>query len=72
MGPTALLPLRKKSCYGFLSPLKNPLFSASSEPANIGSCDKHDNQWATEEDILNDALAQSTNYEFPNCACLSR
>jgi hypothetical protein len=40
---TALLPLRRKLCYGFLSPLKNPSTSVGIEPANLGSSGKHAN-----------------------------
>ena len=36
MGPTALLPLRLKACWGFFRP-KNPTVSAGFEPANLGS-----------------------------------
>ena len=35
MGPTALLPLRRKVCCGFFHP-KNPTASAGFEPANLG------------------------------------
>ena len=42
MGPTALLPLRRKACWGFFfSPLKNPTASAGFEPANLGTKDQH-------------------------------
>jgi hypothetical protein len=40
MGPTALLPLRRKVCYGFYHP-QNPSFSAGFEPASLGSSGKH-------------------------------
>ena len=36
MGPTALLPLRRKACWGFFRP-KNPTASAGFEPANLGT-----------------------------------
>jgi hypothetical protein len=36
MGPMALLPLRRKSCYGFYG-LKNASLSAGYEPANLGA-----------------------------------
>jgi hypothetical protein len=36
MGPTALLPLRRKTCWGFFRP-KNPTASAGCEPANLGT-----------------------------------
>ena len=36
MGLTALLPLRKKTCWGFFRP-KNPTASAGFEPANLGT-----------------------------------
>jgi hypothetical protein len=41
MQPTALLPLWRKSCYGFLSPQKTPSSSAGFEPDNLGSNGKH-------------------------------
>ena len=41
-GPTALLPLRRKACWGFFfSPLKNPTASAGFEPANLGTKGQH-------------------------------
>ena len=36
MGPTALLPLRRKAYWGFFRP-KNPTASAGFEPANLGT-----------------------------------
>jgi hypothetical protein len=36
MGPIILLPFRRKACWGFLSPFKNPTASARFEPANLG------------------------------------
>ena len=39
-GPTALLPLRRKACWGFLLP-KNPTASAGVEPANLGTKGQH-------------------------------
>ena len=36
MGPTALLPLRRKACWVFFRP-KNPTNSAVFEPANLGT-----------------------------------
>jgi len=36
IGPTALLPLRRKACWGFFRP-KNPTASAGFEPANLGT-----------------------------------
>jgi hypothetical protein len=49
MGPPALLPLRKKSCYGFLSSLKihRPRRGGG---LNLGCNGKHVNHWATEGD----------------------
>jgi hypothetical protein len=41
MGQTDLLLLRRKSCYGFLEPLKSPSSSSGFEPANLESNDKH-------------------------------
>jgi len=40
MGPTALLPLRRKACWGFFRP-KNPTASAGCEPANLGAKGQH-------------------------------
>ena len=40
MGPTALLPLRRKACWGFFRP-KNPTASAAFEPANLGTKGQH-------------------------------
>ena len=40
MGPTALLPLRRKACWGFLRP-KNPTASAGFEPENLGTKGQH-------------------------------
>ena len=40
MGPTALLPLRRKACWGFFNP-KNPTASAGFEPTNLGTKGQH-------------------------------
>ena len=40
MGPTALLPLRRKACRGFFRP-KNPTASEGFEPANLGTKGQH-------------------------------
>jgi len=40
MGPTALLPLRRKACWEFFRS-KNPTASAGFEPANLGTKDQH-------------------------------
>ena len=40
MGPTALLPLRRKACWRFFRP-KNPTASAGFEPANLGTKGQH-------------------------------
>jgi hypothetical protein len=40
MGPTALLPLRRKACWGFFCP-KNPTASAGCEPANLSTKGQH-------------------------------
>jgi hypothetical protein len=50
MGPTALLPLWRKSCYRLLSPLRNPSSSTGFEPTNLGSNCKHTNHYTTEGD----------------------
>jgi hypothetical protein len=45
MGPAALLPILRKVCCGFLSPLKIHRFG---EPATFGSSGKHTNHYTTE------------------------
>jgi hypothetical protein len=40
MGPTVLLPLRRKACWGFFCP-KNPTASAGCEHANLGTKGQH-------------------------------
>ena len=40
MGQTALLPFRRKACWGFFT-LKNPMASARFEPANLGTKGQH-------------------------------
>jgi hypothetical protein len=40
MGQMALLPLRRKACWGFFRP-KNPTASAGFEPANLGTKGQH-------------------------------
>ena len=47
MGQTALLPLRRKACWGFFCP-KNPTASARFEPASLGTRGQHANHWTTE------------------------
>ena len=42
MGPTALLPLRRKAYRGFFRP-KNPTASAGFEPANLDTKGQHAN-----------------------------
>jgi len=51
MGPTALLPLRRKACCGFVSPLKS-IASADFEPANLGSNGKQANKYITEAPLM--------------------
>jgi hypothetical protein len=46
-GQTALLPLRRKACWGFFRP-KNPMASAGFEPANMGNRGQHANHYTTE------------------------
>ena len=41
MGPTALLPLRRKACWRFFVDLKNPTASSGFEPANLGTKGQH-------------------------------
>jgi hypothetical protein len=52
MGPTALLPVRRQSCYGFHRS-KNPSFSAGFQAANFGPNGKHDNHYTTENELFN-------------------
>ena len=40
MGPTALLPVRRKACWGFFRP-KNLTALAGFEPANLGTKGQH-------------------------------
>jgi hypothetical protein len=40
MGQAALLPLRRRACWGFFHP-KNPTASAGFEPANLGTGGQH-------------------------------
>jgi hypothetical protein len=47
MGPTALLLIRRKACYGLLSPLKIHCVDQV-EPANLRSSGKHANHYTTE------------------------
>jgi hypothetical protein len=42
MGPTALLPFRRKMCWGIFRP-KNPTASAGCEPTNLGTKGQHAN-----------------------------
>jgi hypothetical protein len=44
MGQTALLPLRRKECWGFFRP-KIPTASAGFEPANLGTRGQHANRY---------------------------
>ena len=41
MGPTALLPLRRKACWWFFFRPKNPTASARFEPVNLGTKGQH-------------------------------
>jgi hypothetical protein len=47
MGQTALLPLRRKACWGFFRP-KNPMASAGFEPANLCTRGQHASHYTTE------------------------
>jgi hypothetical protein len=47
MGHPALLPIRRKVCCGFLSPLKS-VASAGFVPVTLGSNGKHTNHYTTE------------------------
>jgi hypothetical protein len=47
MGPPALLPLRRESCCGFLSPLKSHRPGWGFNPRFLG----HSNHWSTEDDL---------------------
>ena len=48
MGQTALLPFRRKACWGFFFALKNPTDSAGFEPANWGTKGQHATSKTTE------------------------
>ena len=41
MGPIILLPFRRKACWGFLSPFKNPMAWAGFVPTNLGIRGQH-------------------------------
>ena len=41
MGQTALLPFRRKACWGFFFALRKPTASAGFEPANLGTKGQH-------------------------------
>jgi hypothetical protein len=49
MGPTALLPLRRKSCQDFIA-LKSPSSSVGFEAANLGYNGKHAKDYTPEGD----------------------
>jgi hypothetical protein len=50
MEPTALLPLRRKTCCGFYHTQKS-IASAGFEPANLGSNSKYAKHYSTEDDF---------------------
>jgi hypothetical protein len=58
MGPTALLPLRRKACCGFCPPWKF-IASAGFESANYGYTGKHANHYTSEATILISYFYQS-------------
>jgi hypothetical protein len=47
MGCPALLIIRRKVCFGFLSPLKKSIALTGFEPVTFGSSDKHTNHYTT-------------------------
>jgi hypothetical protein len=47
MGPPAFLPIRRKTCCGFIA-LKKPIVLARFEPATFGCSSKHTNHYTTE------------------------
>jgi hypothetical protein len=51
MGTPALLPIQRKVCCEFLSPLKSIAF-AGFEPATFAASDKHTNHYITEATVL--------------------
>jgi hypothetical protein len=53
IGPTALLPLRRKASCGFFIALKNLLTSAGFEPGSLGSNGKEANKYTTEDNSRN-------------------
>jgi hypothetical protein len=56
MGQTALLPFRRKACWGIFRP-KNPKNSAGSEPAILGTRGQHANHQTTEAATAKQLLA---------------
>jgi hypothetical protein len=53
VGPTALLPVRRKACCGFFRP-KNPTVSAGFEPAILGTRGQRANHYTTEAVVKGD------------------
>jgi hypothetical protein len=72
MGPTDLLPHRRKACWGFFRP-KNPTASAGFEPANLGTRGQDVNHYVNEVAflVLFTPIIRSTNLRAqPNYAWL--
>jgi hypothetical protein len=64
MGPTALLPIRRKACCGFLSP--RPYLNPRT--LNLGSNGKHANRYTTEATVLRPSC-NGTSFRILVSAC---
>ena len=62
MGPTALLPLRRKACWEIFSP-KNPTALAGFEPANLGTKGQHATPRPPKSYIYDTMLSKHANQE---------
>ena len=74
MGPTALLPLRRKACWGFFRP-KNPTASAGFEPANLGTKGQHATPRQPKRPLITLTIfgkEQDTDHEAPRYVTLPR
>ena len=68
MGPTALLLLRRKACWGLFRP-KNPTASAGCEPANLGTKGQHATSRPPKP--LSYTLVLLLNYSKTECVCVA-
>ena len=60
MGPTVLLPLRRKACWRYFRP-KNPTASAGFQPANLGTKGQHATPRPLKPLIVNNRLNNTPN-----------